>query len=127
MLYSQNLLAIFMRMLKVAEFFQCVPFEKETNPSSRSILCVSSGRKLNVFKIGQIWVTLQVIGMIFQLHQNWNFVSTVAKIESVFFIFVINFGVMLQYALYRKRYLFIETVNEMEKFERRYNRKFANI
>lgn len=127
MLYSQNLLPIFNRMLRLAEFFQCIPFESGKITVDNPIIQVSSGWKLKTFKIGLTWVTLQGFGMVFQLYQHWNGISIVAKIESVFFICVISFGVMLQLALYQEKKLFVAMIREMDNFERRNNRKFNII
>lgn len=127
MLYSQNLLQIFNRMLKVAEFLQCVPFENGKITGVNPIIQVSSGRKLKTFKSGLTWVTLQVFSMVFQLYQHWNEISIVAKIESVFFICVISFGVVLQLALYPEKNLFVAMIREMDNFERRNNRRLNII
>ncbi len=123
MLYSQNLLKIFIRMLKVAAFFQCTPFERVKNTGEQAIIKIASGWKLTAFKVGLIWVSIQVFLMIFQIYQSWCLISMVEKLESVFFICVISFGAMLQLALFQERNLFVKMIREMAKFETRYNRK----
>ncbi len=110
-------------MLNVAHFLQCVPFEyvKDTH----IIIKVSSGWKLKIFKFWLFYISLEVVGMIFQILPKWSFISLVTKIESVFFICVISFGVMLQLTLFNQRHLFVKLIREMAKFENKYNRKLT--
>lgn len=110
-------------MQKVAQLFKSIPYVISPDCIFKCKLEVSEGITLTKFKISLSFVIIYVTNYILQLSLNWNFISTVARLESIFFICVMSLGVCLQVALLTVKQLYSRLVRELESFEIRNNRK----